>query len=156
MFFCLFVSPSPSATWRVWTRFETMYLCITRYTRRAIHFFFPPEKPIPKKTYRCTSHKSKVTKTVLVDEMERERETFSAVTSVTHCLRGGTVGGRCRLVRWYARRCLSRWMKKKIKIREKKGLRAAFCLYDYIFMFFFWSSAIGFGRRRSACTTTTL
>jgi len=25
--------------------------------------------------------------------MERERETFSAVASVTHCLRGGTVGG---------------------------------------------------------------
>jgi hypothetical protein len=43
-----------------------------------------PEKPIPKKHTQGKSHDDG-----FVDEMERERETFSTV-SVTHCLPGGT------------------------------------------------------------------
>jgi len=58
--------------------------------QRVIHFFFTRKtnsKNISHKT-QAKSHEDG-----LVDEMERERETFSAVASVTHCLRGGTVGG---------------------------------------------------------------
>lgn len=55
---------------------------------RNVQFIFFPRKDDSEKTHRThTSQKSR--RRFFADEMERERETFSAV-SVTHCLPGGT------------------------------------------------------------------
>lgn len=67
-----------------------MYLIASRYIiKRVIHFF--NQKTNSKNISLNAQAKSH--EDGLVDEMERERETFSAVASVTHCLRSGTVGG---------------------------------------------------------------
>jgi len=67
-------------------RFETIRV------RRVIRFsFFSSRKTDSVDTSHIHTRARVKSHDGFVDEMERERETFSAA-SVTHCLRGGTVG----------------------------------------------------------------
>lgn len=105
----------------------TNLLSIVVVVLRVIFF----EKPI------SSTHESKVA-TVFVDEMERERETYSAA-SVTHCLRDGTMV--MSVVRAVYTEMVIETEDGKRERERVKGVYARSVL-TIKFSCFFWSTAI--------------